>query len=444
MLTLENIVEAAPLNKVGRMKTLDISIISNINGFKALQKDWQALAKTSDSSIYQTFVWNWIWWKHFGAGKQLHIIILRDGDLLVGIIPLFWDTISLLKKPLYSCLRFIGSRISQPCGETVLRKHPFSDYLDVIIRPGYQKRVIEKVIAYFEQAKLPFDEMVLDEVPQNSCLWEYLIPALRRKRYAYSVEESSVCPLIELGGAWNEYLQSLSKKSRYNNRKALRQIDKENKKGFHITEPKSSNEFDILFDRLVSLHQKRWNKQAILGTFTGPEIYNFNKDIAGTFYKKGWGQIRVAKPVKSPENAIALDLIFDYKDRIYLVHRTMDFSSRYSKAGPGSVLHTYTVKKAADSGKAVVDFLRGEHSYKFRTANAATANRFITIQNPSMQNTVRLKLACWYAMIKKRAKVEWAKYRLFMQGKTVEKGLSGYLKFLYERIMMKMPNKTRN
>jgi CelD/BcsL family acetyltransferase involved in cellulose biosynthesis len=241
--------------KNSKGKALDIRIISNKRGFQSLREEWQELAKAKDCFIYQTFEWNWIWWKHFGAGKKLHIITLRDDKRLVGIIPLFWDTISILNWPVYSCLRFIGSRVSQPRGQALMGSHCYSDYLDVIIHPDYQKKAISNVISYFEQAKLRFHKLRLDEVPENSCLWKYLLPALDKKQYDYSVEKSSVCPIVKLNGNWDKYLQSLSKKSRYNNRKSLRQIDENGKKGFHIEEPENIGELETLFDVLVKMHQ---------------------------------------------------------------------------------------------------------------------------------------------------------------------------------------------
>jgi CelD/BcsL family acetyltransferase involved in cellulose biosynthesis len=421
-----------------KRKALDIRIISNKRGFQLLREEWQELAEKNDGFIYQTFEWNWIWWKYFGAGKKLHIMTLRDDKRLVGIIPLFWDTISILNWPFYSCLRFIGSRVSQPSGEALLGSHCYSDYLDVIIHPDYQKKAVFNVISYFEQAKLPFHQLMLDEIPENSCLWKYLLPALDKKQYGYSVERSSVCPIVKLNGNWEKYLQSLSKKSRYNNRKSLRQIDEEDEKGFHIEESKNIKEFESLFNVLVEMHQDRWNKQAIPGTFAKTRIYNFNKEVTKTFYKKGWSQIRIAKPVKSVEDIIAVDLFFKYQNRTYMVHRAMNYYSHFSKEGPGNVLLSLTLKKAANSGKDAVDFLRGEHTYKFRYANTSTKTHRITIENPLKQSAGAIKAAKLYSVMRERAMMECCQFNLFMQRKTQEKGLIGYLKFLEERMARKI------
>jgi CelD/BcsL family acetyltransferase involved in cellulose biosynthesis len=314
----------------------------------------------------------------------------------------------------------------------------------VIIYPDYQEKAINNVISYFEQAKLPFHKLILDEVPATSCLWKYLFPALDRKQYDYSVEKSSVCPIAKWDGAWDEYLQDLSKKLRYNKRRALRQIDEDGKKGFHILEVEDISEFDSFFNLLVKLHQERWNKQAIPGTFAKSRIYNFNKEVTKILYKKGWAQIRIAKPVKNPKSVIAADLLFDYQNRIYLVHRAMDFFSPFSKAGPGNVLLSFTIKKAADEGKNIVDFLRGQHAYKFRTANATTTTQRITIENPLKRSIAATKLAQLYSTIGERANMEWSQFNLFMQYKTQEKGLNGYLNFLYERIERKISANSKN
>jgi hypothetical protein len=127
-----------------------------------------------------------------------------------------------------------------------------------------------------------------------------------------------------------------------------------------------------------------------------------------------------------------------------MVHRAMDYYSPFSKEGPGNVLLSLTLKKAANSGKDAVDFLRGEHTYKFRYANTKTTTRRITIENPLKLTIGAIKLAKLHSVISERVMMECCQFNLFMQHKTKEKGLKGYLKFLEERIAAKMSGAPKN
>ncbi|MEX0721749.1 MAG: GNAT family N-acetyltransferase [Balneolaceae bacterium] len=423
---------------------LNVEIIRDTNSFDSLQDEWEELTDESDYFIYQTFEWNRVWWDYFGTGKQLHILALYKEGKLMGLIPLFWDTITLYDFKVYSSLRFLGSSVSQPDGENLKGLHPYSDYLDIIIRPGHEKSVISSFIKYIEQQNLDFNEIVLDEIPECSTLWSTLLPALHKKGIDYSVENSSECPWVKLEGTWDDYQQSLSKKSRYNNNRALRMVDEDSEKGFHIREAENSQELYQSFDLLVKLHQDRWNQLGFPGVFAEKRMYNFQRKIVSSFFKKGWVQIRMAEPVHDAGNTIAVDLLFKYKKHVYLVHRALDQDSPFSKAGPGNVLLSVAIKKAADNGYKTLDFLRGTENFKFRTANTVAQNKQIVIKNPSRKSGYRIEFLKTYIKLKRRMAIEWSQLLLFVQGKTELKGFKGYVEFIHSRLSYKLAEWKKN
>lgn len=56
--------------------------------FTSIKNDWETLFDTcKDTTVFQSFTWNFTWWKHYKDKAQLSIVIVREKDRLVGIGP---------------------------------------------------------------------------------------------------------------------------------------------------------------------------------------------------------------------------------------------------------------------------------------------------------------------------------------------------------------------
>lgn len=420
----------------------ELRVIHTTDELELLREGWEKLTSEGKFTIYQSYHWNKTWWEHFGGGKKLHVVTITDAqNTLIGIAPFFRDTITLGGKVVFSALRLLGSTVSVPEGNNLLGLHPYSDYLDLILKPGYEALTTGALIHYLEQNHRAYNEIILDEIPSRSSVWNHFIPGLQKKGFGCSVEKSSVCPLIELGGSWKEYQNSLSKKQRYNNNKALRQINNNSAKGFFIKEVTEPAELFSVYNLLVVMHQKRWNALGFPGAFAEKRMYYFMKDVIKVFSKKGWITLRTAESVMEKGKIIAVDLIFEYKTRAYLVHRALDQESVYSKYGPGNVLLSLAIKKATEKHMDVLDFLRGEEAFKFRTATNTAINQRITITKKE-KSTRRSAFLKRYISARRRLTIEWIQFMLFIKRKTLNPGLHGYADFIKSRLEAKLKGGT--
>lgn len=416
----------------------ELKVIHTTDELELLRQGWERLTAEGEFTIYQSYQWNKTWWKHFGEGKKLHVVTIFDArESLIGIAPFFQDTITMGGKVLFSALRLLGSTVSVPAGNNLLGLHPYSDYLDLILKPGFEAITTGALIHYLEQNKTFYDEIILDEIPSHSSIWKHFVPGMQKKGFGCAVEKSSVCPLIELGGSWEDYQNSLSKKQRYNNNKALRQINNNSAKGFFIKEVIEPDELFSVYNLMVVMHQKRWNALGFPGAFAEKRMYYFMKDVIKGFSTKGWITLRTAESVMEKGKIVAVDLIFEYKTRAYLVHRALDQESDYSKYGPGNVLLSLAIKKATEKHMDVLDFLRGEEAFKFRTATNTATNKRITFTKKE-KSTRRSSMLKHCISARRRLTIEWIQFRLFMKRKTLNPGLRGYTDFIKSRLEAKL------
>jgi CelD/BcsL family acetyltransferase involved in cellulose biosynthesis len=68
---------------------LTVDVITDVEGFRALEHDWRALYEASrEATPFQTWDWLYTWWEVYGAPDTLRLVTVRDGDRLAGVLPL--------------------------------------------------------------------------------------------------------------------------------------------------------------------------------------------------------------------------------------------------------------------------------------------------------------------------------------------------------------------
>lgn len=444
---MEKLYETSQTEVNGSIKLTDFSkeirtelrVITEEEKFDELEKEWGNLVEIAETTIFQTYEWNRTWWKHYGGRGQLHLIVVYYEQRLVGIVPLFKDSIHLLGLRGYLCLRFLGSDVSQPADGNLLGLISYTDYLDFIIYPEFEDVVYMALLHYFRTCDIEYDEILLDVVPQHSTAWKHLVPRLKDSGIRFSIEECLSSQQILLQGSWEDYLKTVSKNSRSHIRRALKKIYNPDQKIFDEFEVISQENVLPFFERLVELHQTRWNRIGSLGTFAEVKNYEFHKEICLIFFKKGWLQIKVLKPADNSEEIVAIDLNYRFKNRLYGVHSSLDIDSKYFSAGPGSILLNATLKGVAeDNYLKSYDFMRGGEDYKLKLSNQTSLNRRIVLVNGNQKRKVIAKLAKQYVVYKRHSYREWRQFLLFSQLNSFWKASAEYTQFQFNRVKIKL------
>ncbi|RLC98881.1 MAG: hypothetical protein DRI77_04015, partial [Chloroflexi bacterium] len=187
--------------------TLSVHSYHDASGFETLAGEWNDLLHRSPAdTIFLTLEYQRTWWHHLGEGELL-ILAVHDDEELVGIAPLF--------------------AVVNPQGQRVLATVgcvEVSDYLDLIVARGRESDVYGALVDYLAGGEVEWDVLDLCNVHQDSSTLE-LLPALVEARgWAIEMARDDVCPVVQLPGTWDEYLQMLSKKQRHEVRRKIRRI----------------------------------------------------------------------------------------------------------------------------------------------------------------------------------------------------------------------------
>lgn len=354
------------------MSNLVIKKVTDTSEFESLREVWdELLEKSPDRNIYLTWEWLFTWWKHYGAGKQLNILLIQDDNQTIGIVPLMR---SRYKKGLldFNLLENIGT--------------PTSDYGGIILTQKESEAMLA-LIGYLKKEMASCDLILrMSQIREDSqfiSLLRQLYPTFSNSLICDEREIAS--PYVLLPATWNEYFGSFSSKTRNTLRRKWRSLEKE-----HDIQFKKCNLDDNIADSVHAfseLHQKGWQSRNIKGVFADTKAEEFFLDIASIFSKKGW--LNLSFLLVDGDLASAV-YGFECDQKFY--YTIPAFNPGYSKYSPGNLHIMRLVEYSIGKGLKEFDFLRGDEAYKLRWHTVSRNNIQIVIMERKPLSNLRLKL----------------------------------------------------
>jgi hypothetical protein len=231
------------------------------------------------------------------------------------------------------------------------------DYLNLLCMAGEEEICLKAISATVQQ--LNWDRLELLDVPGNSPLIR--LNDFLENRGGWSAISRGICPIANLEGGFDRYLQRISLKSRQQARRLLREMEGSGAT-FELANEQNAESF---FNDLVLLHQERWTAEDKPGCFASPRFTKFHKILAAR-----WQSNKIAVlarlSIESEPLAVLYGFINGTKfDEYQTGVRKETLGSIHS---PGILARLLLMKSLAGCGIERYDFLRGSQTYKTRLA----------------------------------------------------------------------------
>jgi hypothetical protein len=304
------------------------------------------------------------------APAGLSIITVRRGPRLIGLLPVYVQWIG---SPLLRLRRlgFIST------GETE-SDEVAPDYLDLLHVPGEERACLGALASLLsDQGRLRWDVLDLLDVSHRSPL--LAIGSGLGERVDARVIDRGVCPIADLGGGFEAYLQRLSHKTRQHARQYLRAADK----AAAVFELASTPaEIESIFADFVRLHQARWAAAGKPGCFASERFTSFHRAIASRWVphrKALLARLSVAGQPVATVYGFRTGARFDfYQSGTLLDDKSLPITS------PGTTILLLLMRHLAEDGVTSFDFLRGSSSYKQRLATDQHPLKRLQVVRPSV------------------------------------------------------------
>ncbi len=332
--------------------------IQNISDFKQLQPYWNKLLDQNDQdNPFLLFEWMNAWVENYADEYILYLLIGYSGDKPVGIAPL-----ALNRK---QELIFIG--------------YPLNDFASFIL-DDKEDDFFDDVFQYLFDHKQDWKKIILDQIPENSRLLNYLNNPERIKKYPIHITPSDSCPEMKIDDP--------AKARKKYNKKHLNtytnwfKAQGELNHTVHDTVESTLTAMESLFQ----IHINRRDKTPYPSHFTEEKHKRFYRTAIQALIPLG--AVRLYHLTLDSTIDLSFFLAFQHKDILYLY--TTGFNDNYARRSPGQITLRYIMDYALENNLKKIDFARGDENYKDRYTNSVKQNYLATIYSGKFKRQIRI------------------------------------------------------
>jgi CelD/BcsL family acetyltransferase involved in cellulose biosynthesis len=361
-----------------------IDVIEDAREFEALRTEWTELLHASPANnIFLTWEWLFTWWKHLAGERTLHLVLVRAEGKLVAIAPFARSAPRVVHVLPVPSLEFLGTGTVG------------SDYLDVIVRRGWEDEALSELQRYLHHAGFVLD---LAQLHAGSSTARKLTGELVRKGWRCVSRSSGICPYIPLAGhTWESYLASLGADHRYNFNRRLKNARR--LFGMRFAASCTPRECREGLDRLIELHNRRWQGHGESDAFSSHEIVRFHHEFGQLALHEQWLRLFVLELDDVPVAAL-YGLFYQGVFSFY----QSGYDPRYRKQSAGLLAMGLAIKSALEEGAREYDLLHGDEAYKFHWAGEVRQLEHLEVYGHGRRAAVACRMRRMTRTVRKTAR----------------------------------------
>jgi len=315
------------------MPSLGIEEVTTYAGLQALAPAWQNLWRRAPGATpFHSPAWLIPWWREVGGG-ELRVLVARENDRLVGLLPMY--------------LQHDGDG-----GKLLPLGIAISDYLDGLFDDGCGVELAEAMLRHLTERR-DWHRCELHPLRQGSPLLEARAPS----GCTEDVLDFKPCLAVEIPAGARDLDDVLPRKIRANIRACRRRAQRA---GRVIFEAATAATFSEFLDALFRLHDARWHNLQQPGVLSDPAIRRFHRAAAPLLQLDGLLRLHV---LRLDERIIAAMYALHFRQRTYCY--LCGFDPEFSALSPGTLIFGHSIANAIGEGASEVDFLRGGERYKY-------------------------------------------------------------------------------
>jgi CelD/BcsL family acetyltransferase involved in cellulose biosynthesis len=254
-------------------------------------------------------------------------------------------------------LRFVGTG-----GDTV------PDDLGPVLARGREAETA-RVLADALLAIRGWDVLLLTDMNPDCAFTAALAGATRAAGLKTMSGPSERIVYVDLPPTWEAWLETQSSHRRKRIRYIRKKFANAHQARFFVWEDPAT--LDEAFERLAYLHRKRWATTGQSHAFSTPEYSGFHRVLMKACMARG--RLRLYC-LELAGQVAAMQYCYKFRDGIYVMQTGYD--PEFSDAGQALLWHI--TEHAIGEGNKVLDFLRGDHSYKDQASTGERHTESVT------------------------------------------------------------------
>lgn len=341
--------------------------VQPLSSYDALGRKWADLERRATPSFFLSWSWIGSWLTTFRPRAE--VIEARQGERIVALGVLVRHA-----ETRHRVLHVRQLRLHQTGAPE--QDEVWIEYNGFLLDRSAAAEARQACIAHLCAADDGWDELVIGvveahEVPAYAC--GDLCPLTIWQAPSYGID------LTKLRAGGGSYLDSLSRNTRQQIRRAIRLYDQRG--GLAVRRAQTTEEALRMLAEAGELHRRRWQGSAPGRGFANPQFVAFHESLVKEAFPKGEIEILRCDSGGAP---FAYQYNFVKAGRVYFYLAGLSYEDD-PKIKPGLVSHALCVQQHLDEGACYYDFMGGAARYKESLAQPAADLVVVAYQRPRIK-----------------------------------------------------------
>ena len=332
-------------------------IVSDYDSFIALESEWNdAVQRAEIPHPFLRHEWVRTWWDSFQGDRELHIVIVREDDRLVGIAPLMRENAVIYGLPV--------RRLALVANDHT----PRTDF----VVTGDKNEVYRAIWNSLAGEMDRWDVLQLTQLPRTSPTIRAISGLAAADQLPIGTWKSSDSPYLELAGTWESYWGSLSAKFRSNVRNRLTRLKQIGEPALEIVSDTPA--IAAACQDVWRLEASGWKDKEGTSIASDPAVRKFYTLLAERAADCGWLQL-LFLTVGGKRIAVSYSAVDD--GRLFLLKTGHD--REFHACSPFKLLTYFAAQEAYARGLREIDFLGDTEPWKQEWTSTARGHDWLFI-----------------------------------------------------------------
>jgi len=342
---------------IGVLAGSRVEVIQDYEHFVGLEAEWNdAVQRANVPHPFLRHEWVRTWWDCFGGDRQLHIIVVRDDDRIVGIAPLMRETTT-----------SYGLSIRRLA--VIANDHtPRTDFLVA----GNADDVYGAIWNALRDGMDQWDVVQLTQLLKGSPTVSAMTRFAAAAGLPTGTWKSSDSPYLALEGTWDSYWASLPAKFRSNVRNRLSRLTQIGEPGLEILSEDTA--IARACDDAWRLEASGWKDQEGTSICSDPAVRKFYTLLAERASARGWLRL-LFLTVGGKRIAVSYSAVHD--GRLFLLKTGHD--REFHTCSPFKLLTYFAAQHGYANGLREIDFLGDTEPWKQEWTPATRAHDWLFV-----------------------------------------------------------------
>jgi len=338
-----------------------VSVIRDDEPFVSLEREWnEAVQRAHLPHPFLRHEWVRTWWDSFRGDRQLHIVIVRDNDRIVGIAPLMRDSAVVYGVPVRR-LALLANDHTPRTGFVVA---------------GDEHDVYRAMWNALASEMDRWDVLQLTQLERTSPTITVMSGLASADQLPIGTWTSSDSPYLELAGTWDSYWASLPAKFRSNVRNRLVRLKQVGEPSLEILSDTPA--IAAACDEAWRLEASGWKDKEGTSIGSDPNVQMFYTLLAERAADRGWLRL-LFLTVGGRRIAVSYSAV--YNGRLFLLKTGHD--REFHACSPFKLLTYFAAQEAYARGLCEIDFLGDTEPWKQEWTSTARGHDWLFIFSTS-------------------------------------------------------------